>query len=155
MRVNSTHAPSGGRPSRLRCDGGTDETRVADRAVFGLRLRLAALPRGRAHQHVGHRRDGPITQLAPSVSSTRSDGQPPPGRREARARVDGRERLTLAAVLGWCTAIAVIDAFLVDSAVLIGLLITGPLLAALYGSSRTTAITGAFAVFVGLLLGFP
>src|SRR3954447_23581204 len=67
----------------------------------------------------------------------------------------GRERLTLAAVLGWCTAIALIDAFVVDGAVLIGLLITGPLLAAVYGSSRTTAIAGAYAVLLGLLLGFP
>src|SRR4051794_7459077 len=63
--------------------------------------------------------------------------------------------MTLAAVLGWCTAIALIDAFLVDGAVLIGLLITGPLLAALYGSSRPTAIAGGYAVLLGLVLGFP
>jgi PAS domain S-box-containing protein len=72
-----------------------------------------------------------------------------------RVGADARERLTLAAVLGWCTAIALIDAFVVSGAVLLGLLITGPLLAARYGSSRTTAIAGAYAVVVGLLLGFP
>jgi PAS domain S-box-containing protein len=75
--------------------------------------------------------------------------------RSPRAREDARERLTLAAVLAWCVAIALIDALLVDGAVLIGLLITGPLLAAVYGSSRATAITGVFAVIVGLVLGFP
>lgn len=88
------------------------------------------------------------------MSSTRSEGPPRrPG--SARQRAGTRERLTLAAVLGWCTAIALIDAFVVSGAVLIGLLITGPLLAAVYGSSRTTAITGVYAVVAGLLLGFP
>jgi PAS domain S-box-containing protein len=51
--------------------------------------------------------------------------------------------------------IAVIDAWVVSGAVLIGLLITGPLLAAIYASSRTTAIAGAYAVVLGVLLGLP
>jgi PAS domain S-box-containing protein len=63
--------------------------------------------------------------------------------------------VVLVAVLGWCTAIALIDAFVVDGAVLLGLLITGPLLAALYGSSRTTAIVGGYAVLLAILLGLP
>jgi PAS domain S-box-containing protein len=65
-----------------------------------------------------------------------------------------RERLTLAALIGWCTAIALVDAVLVDGAVLIGLLITGPLLGALFASSRVTAIVGGYAVGAGVLLGF-
>jgi PAS domain S-box-containing protein len=88
------------------------------------------------------------------VSST----QPEEPRRRPRrdlARADGRERLTLAAVLGWCTAIAVVDAALGHDAVLIGLLITGPLLGAIYGTSRTTAIVGVFAVLLGIVLGIP
>ena len=58
----------------------------------------------------------------------------------------------LLALLAWCSAIAVIDAWVVD-AVLLGLLVTGPLLAAWRASSRTTAIVGAYAVLLALLLG--
>ncbi|HEV7846881.1 MAG TPA: GAF domain-containing protein, partial [Thermoleophilaceae bacterium] len=88
------------------------------------------------------------------MSSTRPD-QPPRRPRIARVRAGKRERLTLAAVLAWCTAITLVDAFVADGAVLLGFLITGPLLAAIYGSSRTTAITGAYAVALALLLGLP
>jgi PAS domain S-box-containing protein len=88
------------------------------------------------------------------VSSTPPDEQPRPPR-TGRIPGNARERLALAAVLVWCTAIALIDAFLIDGAVLIGFLITGPLLAAVYGSGRTTAVTGAYAVGLGLLLGLP
>jgi PAS domain S-box-containing protein len=89
------------------------------------------------------------------VASSRPDAQPPataPARRRAQV---ARERGTLAALLGWCTAIAVIDAWVVDGAVLLGLLITGPLLAAWRTSSRSTAIVAAYAVLLGLLLGMP
>ena len=65
------------------------------------------------------------------------------------------ELLTLAALFGWCTAIALIDAYLVDDAILIGLLITGPLLGALFATSRITAIVGVYAVCLGVLLGLP
>jgi PAS domain S-box-containing protein len=47
------------------------------------------------------------------------------------------------------------DAFVVDGTVLIGLLITGPLLGAMFASSRITAIVGVFAVVLGVLLGLP
>ncbi len=65
-----------------------------------------------------------------------------------------REWWLLAALLGGCTAIALVDALVVSGTVLIGLLITGPLLAAMFGSSRLTAITGAYAVGVGIVLGW-
>jgi PAS domain S-box-containing protein len=61
----------------------------------------------------------------------------------------------LALILGWCTAIALVDAFVVDDAVLLGLLITGPLLAALRLSSATTAFVSVFAVVLALVLGLP
>jgi PAS domain S-box-containing protein len=59
----------------------------------------------------------------------------------------------LAGLIGWSAAIALFDAYVVDGAVLIGLLITGPLVGALYGSARVTAATGLFAVVVGIVLG--
>jgi PAS domain S-box-containing protein len=58
----------------------------------------------------------------------------------------------LVALLAWCSAIAVIDAWVVD-AVLLGLLVTGPLLAAWRASSETTAVVGVYAVVLALLLG--
>ncbi len=74
---------------------------------------------------------------------------------ERRARPRGRshERGTLIAVLAWCTVIAAIDTAVDDTTVLIGLLVTGPLLAALRGSSRTTAVVAAYSVTLALLLG--
>jgi hypothetical protein len=63
--------------------------------------------------------------------------------------------VALAALSGWCLLIALVDALVVSGAVLIGLLITGPLLAALFATSRVTAITGVFAVVLGILLGLP
>src|SRR5919107_2776087 len=150
---------SGFRPIRrtvaeVRCGQGPTRRGGTDRAVFGLRLQARrAAPRSRQQrQHIGG--TVPITELAPRVSSTRPE-EPPRTPRRAGPRAPTRARLTLAAVLGWCTAIAVFDAFAVDGAVLIGLLITGPLLAAIYGSSRATAITGGYAVLLGLVLGFP
>jgi PAS domain S-box-containing protein len=65
------------------------------------------------------------------------------------------EALTLAALLGWCSLIALVDAFVVDGAVLIGLLITGPLLGAMFASSRITAIASVYVLLVGILLGLP
>ncbi|MEA2430799.1 MAG: hypothetical protein QOI19_1272 [Thermoleophilaceae bacterium] len=56
-------------------------------------------------------------------------------------------------LLAWCSAIAVIDAWVVTGAVLLGLLVTGPILAAWRGSSRTTAIVSGYAILLGLLLG--
>jgi PAS domain S-box-containing protein len=61
----------------------------------------------------------------------------------------------LAAVLAWCSTIAIIDALAPDDTVLIGLLVTGPLLAALRASSRTTAIGAVYAVVLSVLLGWP
>jgi PAS domain S-box-containing protein len=85
-----------------------------------------------------------------------------PPDRASRVRGGGRahvltrqELLTLAALLGWCTLVALVDAFVVEGAVLIGLLITGPLLGALFASSRITAIVCVYAVVLGVLLGFP
>jgi PAS domain S-box-containing protein len=63
-----------------------------------------------------------------------------------------REEPLLLPLLAWCSAIAVIDAWVVD-AVLLGLLVTGPLLAAWRASSGTTAVVGAYAVLLALLLG--
>jgi PAS domain S-box-containing protein len=96
----------------------------------------------------GHRRDGPITELGRRVASLR------PGESSGRAGA-ARDRLALAAILAWCTVVALIDAFVVSGAVLIGLLITGPLLAAIYASSRTTAIAAGYAAVLGVLLGLP
>src|SRR3954471_15695997 len=84
------------------------------------------------------RQEGPITELADSGASSR------PGRR--------RQATMLVALLAWCGAIAVIDGWVVD-AVLLGLLVTGPLLAAWRASSGTTAIVGVWAVVLALLLG--
>src|SRR3954464_4761111 len=131
IAVNSTT-----RPLPLRGPRGYDAAKGperrwgADRTVFGLDSGVPRCPAD-APRNAGNRRDGPMAQLAQRVSSTRPEGSPRRPRRGA-PRADVRERLTLAAVLAWCSAIGVIDAFLVDGAVLIGLLITGPLLAALY-----------------------
>jgi PAS domain S-box-containing protein len=70
----------------------------------------------------------------------------------SRGGAGRRERTTLLALLLWCSAIAVVDAWVVD-AVLLGLLVTGPLLAAWRASSRTTALVGAYAVLLAVLLG--
>jgi PAS domain S-box-containing protein len=63
-----------------------------------------------------------------------------------------KEATLLVALLAWCSAIAVIDAWVVE-AVLLGLLVTGPLLAAWRASSGTTAVVGVYAVVLALLLG--
>lgn len=73
--------------------------------------------------------------------------------RRAQPRGRSRERLTLAAVLAWCTLIAAIDAAIDDTTILIGLLVTGPLLAALRGSIRTTAVVAVYAVGLAIVLG--
>src|SRR3954466_8692506 len=86
-----------------------------------------------------NRRDGPITRLADSGASSR----PGVGRKQATM---------LIGLLAWCSAIAVIDAWVVD-AVLLGLLVTGPLLAAWRASSGTSAVVGGYAVVLALLLG--
>src|SRR3954471_13777298 len=70
----------------------------------------------------------------------------------ARLRQLVRGQPLLLPILGWCSAIAVVDAWVVD-AVLLGLLVTGPLLAAWRASSGTTAIVGGYAVVLALLLG--
>ena len=96
---------------------------------------------------------GPIIDLAESAASSRPGAQPP----VARAR-DGRvprEHVILFALLAWCSAIAVIDAWIVSGAVLLGLLVTGPLIAAWLASSRTAVIVGLYAVLLALLLGIP
>jgi PAS domain S-box-containing protein len=49
----------------------------------------------------------------------------------------------------------VVDALLSNSTILIGLLVTGPLLSALRASSRTTVIVSVYAVALGVLLGWP
>jgi PAS domain S-box-containing protein len=66
-----------------------------------------------------------------------------------------RDRVALLAMLGLCTAIAVIDAIASDDTILIGLLVTGPLLAALWVTTRTAAIVAAYAIALGILLGWP
>ena len=58
-------------------------------------------------------------------------------------------------MLALCTLIAAIDALASDDTILIGLLVTGPLLAALWASSRTAAIVAAYAIGLGVLLGWP
>src|SRR4051794_10093544 len=70
----------------------------------------------------------------------------------ARLRQFVRGQPLLLPILGWCSAIAVVDGWVVD-AVLLGLLVTGPLLAAWRASSRTTAIVGGYAVVLALVLG--
>src|SRR3954470_3278835 len=70
----------------------------------------------------------------------------------ARLRQLVRGQPLLLPILGWCSAIAIVDAWVVD-AVLLGLLVTGPLLAAWRASSGTTAIVGGYAVVLALLLG--
>src|SRR3954447_16821035 len=70
----------------------------------------------------------------------------------ARLRQFVRGQPLLLPILGWCSAIAVVDGWVVD-AVLLGLLVTGPLLAAWRASSRTTAIVGGYAVVLAVLLG--
>jgi len=62
-------------------------------------------------------------------------------------------RLTVAAVLT-TVVIAVLDALMGDSAILIGLLIVGPLLASAGLTARRTAAVGAFALLLAILLGF-
>ena len=63
--------------------------------------------------------------------------------------------MTRAAVIALCSLIALVDALAPDDTVLIGLLVTGPLLAALRASSRTTALAAAYAVALAVLLGWP
>src|SRR3954471_23185652 len=70
----------------------------------------------------------------------------------ARLRQLVRGQPLLLPILGWCSAIAVVDAWVVD-AVLLGLLVTGPLPGAWRASSGTTAIVGGYAVVLALLLG--
>src|SRR3954468_20185975 len=70
----------------------------------------------------------------------------------ARLRQFVRGQPLLLPILGWCSAIAVVDGWVID-AVLLGLLVTGPLLAAWRASSGTTAVVGAYAVVLALLLG--
>jgi PAS domain S-box-containing protein len=100
------------------------------------RLDSRALSRGPAIRPQRHRRDGPITELADSGAGSRP----------------GTQATLLIALLAWCSAIAVVDGWVVD-AVLLGLLVTGPLLAAWRASSGTTVIVGAYAVLLSLLLG--
>jgi PAS domain S-box-containing protein len=73
--------------------------------------------------------------------------------RRARPRGRSRERINLIAVLAWCSVVAAIDAAVDETTVLIGLLVTGPLLAALRASSRTTAVVAGYAVALALVLG--
>ena len=61
---------------------------------------------------------------------------------------------TLPAAVGYLTAVAVFDVAISGRAVLIGLLIFGPLLAALGSSARATAFVGAYAVALAIPLGF-
>src|SRR3954471_21618304 len=70
----------------------------------------------------------------------------------ARLRQLVRGQPLLLPILGWCSAIAIVDAWVVD-AVLLGLLVTGPLVAAWRASSAATAVVGGYAVLLGLLLG--
>src|SRR3954452_3690213 len=119
-----------------------------------LRLpRLGALPRGRASRVGLKQEDGPITQLAPRVTSSQLHGALPARGGGPLRGLTPRELWLLVALLGWCVAIALVDAFAVQGAVLIGLLITGPLVSALFGSARVTAVIGLFAVVAGIVLG--
>src|ERR671914_584274 len=57
--------------------------------------------------------------------------------------------------LAIATAIAVVDAAFGERLIIIGLLIAGPLVAALGATTRQTAIVAAYSLALGLLLGFP
>jgi PAS domain S-box-containing protein len=61
----------------------------------------------------------------------------------------------LVPLFAWCSAIAVVDAWVVSGAVLLGLLVTGPLVAAWRASTAATVLTGLYAVVLGLLIGLP
>lgn len=133
--------------------GVAEEPRGADRRSTGWDSEMVALPRGHAHGELHIGGTVRITALASGVPSSHDVTPPDGGGRVPRARMG--EQVRLAALIGWCTLIAFVDAVIVDGAVLIGLLVTGPLLAALRASSRTTGIVAAYAVIVGILLGLP
>jgi PAS domain S-box-containing protein len=53
------------------------------------------------------------------------------------------------------TALAIVDAALGESAIIIGLLVAGPLLASFGASARATALVGLYAIALGFPLGIP
>ena len=64
------------------------------------------------------------------------------------------ERKTLAAALAWSSFVAILDIVAAESAVLIGLLVTGPLIAALRGTARATAIVAVYSFVLAVVLGW-
>src|SRR4051794_23382041 len=143
---------SASRAAGVRC--AWDRPRRGDGGSVVTRLRLPGASRGPAKRSPRrHRRSGPIPDPAHGVASSRPGAQPPV-RAPVRATRVPPDRVLLVALLGWCTAIAVIDAWVVTGAVLLGLLVTGPLIAAWRASSATTAVVGGYAVLLALILGF-
>jgi PAS domain S-box-containing protein len=134
---------------------GTEETPRAEPRSRDWTPAQFALPRG-APLVTSKRRTVQVTELSSSPSRTRSDrGLPPGGGAAPRVPIDPDDRATLAAALAWVTLVAVVDVAISHGAVLIGLLVTGPLLAALRATARTTAVVAAYAVVLGVLLGWP
>src|SRR5207253_8957430 len=66
-----------------------------------------------------------------------------------------REEPLLVPLLAWCSAVAVADAWTAEGAVLLGLLITGPLFAAWRASSTVTVVIGVYVLVLAILLGLP
>ncbi|HLM48899.1 MAG TPA: SpoIIE family protein phosphatase [Solirubrobacteraceae bacterium] len=67
----------------------------------------------------------------------------------------GREALWLAVAVVLTTVIGALDALVGGSAIFIGALVVGPLLAAARTDALLTACVGAYAVVLALLVGFP
>ncbi|MEA2449179.1 MAG: hypothetical protein QOG63_1111 [Thermoleophilaceae bacterium] len=65
------------------------------------------------------------------------------------------ERRQLAALFAWCALIAVVDWRIAHSAVLLGFLATGPLIAAALARPRIAAAVGVWAVALAVALGDP
>src|SRR5690242_2018317 len=88
----------------------------------------------------------------PASALTHDTGRTPISERANGLLRIVREQPLLVPLLAWCSAIAVVDGWVID-AVLLGLLVTGPLLAAWRASSATTAFVGVYAVVLAVLLG--
>jgi PAS domain S-box-containing protein len=73
--------------------------------------------------------------------------------RERKRELRGRRAFLLA--LAVATAIAALDTAITSGAILIGVLVAGPLVAAAGAGARRTAAAAAYALLLAILLGFP
>jgi PAS domain S-box-containing protein len=89
------------------------------------------------------------------MTETETESGPRVARARAVAAARERGRKWLLVSLGLVTVIAIVDAAVGGSPVLIGFMIVGPLVAATALSPRQTALVGAYVVGLGFLLGIP